>query len=130
MRAILFLAFPLAACATQPPPFAPVKQVDYAAVGHDPFWMVTIGDDRIVLTLGAENARPRDLQSHDFPRTLPRVTGDVTRWQAGEGTAVITIEARAAPCTGSRGTTYRDQVIVSLSGRQLTGCGGRIAERR
>ena len=132
MRALpLLLTVLLAGCAGDEPPFSPVAQVEYSAVGRDPFWMVTIGDDRIVLTLGAAGAEDGKgrLVSHDFPRVLPRTTSGVTRWQAGEGTEVITIEARPGPCPGSRGMRYRDSVTVSLSGRQLSGCGGRILHR-
>ena len=132
MRALpLLLAALLAGCATDAPPFSPVAQVAYSAVGQDPFWMVTIGDESIVLTLGAagdEDGKAR-LSSHEFPRVLPRTTDGGTRWQSGEGTAVITVEARPGPCTGSRGTRYRDSVTLSLSGRQLSGCGGRLLRR-
>ena len=125
MRALLPLLL-LAGCATAERPYAPVDQVEYAAVGADPFWMATIGDDVIVLTLGAEPGAPAGLRSHEFPRVLPRLTDGVTRWESGEGTAVIAIEARPGPCRASRGVVYADRVAVSLSGRQLTGCGGRI----
>ena len=129
MRA-LFPLLLLAGCATPERPYAPVDQVEYSAVGADPFWMATIGDDVIVLTLGAEPGSRDRLRSHEFPRVLPRVTGDVTRWESGEGTAVIAIEARPGPCTAPGGARYRDHVVVSLSGRQLTGCGGRLLGRR
>ncbi|TFI57779.1 hypothetical protein E2493_13195 [Sphingomonas parva] len=133
MRSALALLVPLllAGCATREPPFAPVAQVDYTAVGHDPFWMVTIGDASIVLTLGAEEpgGRKSDLRTHSVPRVLPRTDGTVTRWESGEGTAVIAIEARHGPCTGARGLVYREHVTISLSGRQLTGCGGRLVGR-
>ena len=64
-----------------------------------------------------------------FPRTLPRTVDGVRTWQSGEGTAVITVEARRGRCAGSGGRQYQDHVRVRLSGRELTGCGGRpVAE--
>ncbi|QAY75213.1 hypothetical protein [Sphingosinicella sp. BN140058] len=111
-------------CAADPPPFAPVANVAYSAVGADPFWMVTIGDHRIVLTLGpAEGGK--GLVSHDYPRVLPRETETTTFWQSGEGTDVISIEARKESCEAG-GRRFEDQVRVTLSGRMLQGCGGRL----
>ena len=49
----------LGACATHAAPYAPVRDVRYPAIGHDPFWMVTIGDDRIVLRLGHDGGGKR-----------------------------------------------------------------------
>ncbi|WP_166040124.1 hypothetical protein [Sphingosinicella sp. YJ22] len=114
----------LAACATPPRPYAPVDNVRYSAIGTDPFWMVTIGDDRIVLRLGQEGQEARDIV---YPRTLPVTQGDLTRWQSGDGTQVITVEARrmTAACERS-GRRYEDHVRVMLSGRMLDGCGGRL----
>jgi len=99
----------------------------YTAIGAEPFWMVTIGDDRIVLRLaGTEGPR-----AEAWPRVLPVRDGDVTRWQSGAGTRVITVEARRspAPCESGR-LLYEDEVRVTLSGRMLHGCGGRIARGR
>ena len=127
MKTQLLLLVLLGGCSAAERPFNPVSDVEYSALGQDPFWMVSIGDDRIVLSLAAEGTDR--LRSHPYPRTLPRVLGEVTRWESGEGTDVIAIEARAAPCPGSRGIIYRDQVTVSLSGRQLSGCGGPILRR-
>ncbi len=128
LRAALLLA-PLllvAACST-PRPYAPVDDVRYTAIGADPFWMVTIGDDRIVLRLAGTEG-PRD---ESWPRVLPVHDGDITRWQSGGGTHVITVEARrgSAPCESGR-VLYQDQVRVTLSGRMLEGCGGRIVRGR
>jgi uncharacterized membrane protein len=131
MRHIL-LAVPLllAACAQHPRPYAPVDNVRYSAIGYEPFWMVTIGDDAIVLTQapdpGAEAAR---LNSHRYPRTLPRTVDGVQRWESGDGTAVISVEAVEEECQGSGGRTYRDRVVVRLSGREFQGCGGPVLRR-
>ena len=133
----LALAFPLliaAGCATSGRPYAPVSDVAYQAMGHDPFWMVAIGDDRIVL----RKAGWREDAVH--PRTLPRTVDGVTTWRAGGDHAAVVIEARPGPCTNRRGQVFEHQVRISLSGEQLdppgrysdelTGCGGRMLERR
>ena len=114
----------LAACQTSPQPYAPVDNIRYSAMGAAPFWMVTIGDDRIVLRIGQEGREVRDI---DYPRTLPVTQGNLTRWQSGEGTQVVTVEARrlADSCEQS-GRHYEDHVRVMLSGRMLEGCGGRL----
>jgi uncharacterized membrane protein len=119
----------LAGCtATQP--YAPIRDVHYSALGQNPFWMLAIGDDRVVLTFGpAPGGRPGELRSHSYPRVLPRTEDGVRRWQSGEGTAVIDVEARPGPCTGSRGARYEDEVRIRLSGRELSGCGGRRLSR-
>jgi uncharacterized membrane protein len=134
MRILLPLAaLALAGCAAadRSRPYAPVRNVQYSAIGHDPFWMVAIGDDRIVLTLGPEGGRADGaLESYAFPRTLPRAEGDVRTWQSGAGTGVIAIEARPGPCDGAGGMRFEDHVRVRLSGRELTGCGGRQLPQR
>jgi uncharacterized membrane protein len=116
----------MAACATEPGVHSPVRHVSYSALGHDPLWLITIGDDRIVFTLGDAGGRADGaLESFSFPRTLPRIEGVVRTWQSGDGTGTITIVARQGPCTGSGGLIYEDHVTVRLSGRELIGCGGR-----
>lgn len=107
-------------------PYAPVRHVQYSAIGSDPFWMVAIGDDAIVLTLGAEGGRADGgLESYAYPRVLPRSDGDLRTWESGDGTGVITVQARPGPCDGAGGLRYEDHVRVRLSGRELSGCGGR-----
>ena len=124
----------LAACTTSSrEPYAPVENVRYTALGANPFWMVTIGDDRIVLAFGPDpGAQPGSpLTSHNYPRTLPRTVDGVTSWTSSDGTASIGVEAMEGPCEGSRGARYRDRVRVRLNGRELNGCGGpRLEERR
>ncbi len=115
----------LAGCtANRVEPYSPVTSFDYGAISHDPFWMVAIGDDSIVLTLGPEGGRADgELNSIAYPRSVPREQDGVRRWESGEGTAVIAIEARTSPCT-TGGRSYPDRVKVYLSGRMLEGCGG------
>jgi uncharacterized membrane protein len=114
-------------CAANPEIYSPVGTVRYSALGADPFWMVTIGDDRIVLTIGDEGGRADGaLDSFAFPRVLPVVNGDFTTWESADGSAVISVQSRPGPCTGSGEQTYRDHVRVRLSGRELQGCGGQL----
>lgn len=131
MRYLLPLALlALAGCASLgQSPLNPIRDVRYNAMGHDPFWIVAIGDDRIVLTMGPEGGRADgELSSFEYPRALPRETDGVRRWESGEGTRVIAVEARRAACTAG-GRSFPDQVKVSLSGRMLEGCGGRELAR-
>ena len=103
-------------------PYAPVGSVNYSAMGQNPFWLLTIGDDRIVLRMAEAEG------DAVWPRTLPRSRGDVTIWESAEGTQAITIAARRGECRDSRGQRYEDEVRIRLSGRELFGCGGRMLE--
>jgi uncharacterized membrane protein len=128
MRTILIpAAFAVLAGCAAPQPYAPVREVSYAAVGHDPFWTLSIGEDTIVLSL--TDTPDLDWNAIGYPRTLPRTVDGVTTWESGEGTDVISIEARPGPCTGGRGVRFEDRVRVRLSGRELHGCGGRIVSK-
>ena len=124
---LLPVALLASACATAPRPYAPVQNVRYSALGHDPFWMVTIGDDRIVLRTARQDGDAEGAEAV-FPRTLPRTVDGVRTWESGSGTVVIAVEARPGRCEGSGGRVYEDHVRVRLSGRELTGCGGRLGE--
>jgi len=108
----------LAGCATGPTPYAPVRNVRYQAMGAEPFWLLAIGDDRIVLRTGEGGEAV-------WPRTLPRTEGETRIWQSGEGVQVITVEARPGPCETVAQGLFPDHVRVRLSGRELNGCGGR-----
>ena len=121
------LALGLLGCAANPPPYAPVRDVRYTALGHDPFWLLTIGDESMVLTLGEAGGRADGgLGSFSYPRVLPRTENGVQIWESSaDGTAVISIEARPGTCRGSGGMRYEHNVRVRLSGRELNGCGGR-----
>ena len=122
---LLLLLLP-AACATAERPHAPVRDVRYSALGERPFWLVTIGDRRIVFSFPAGTGdRPAGVDSHSYPRVLPARLADGTkRWESSDGTAAIAIEARRGPCSAS-GIDYADRVTVSLNGIRLQGCGGR-----
>jgi len=115
----------LGACASYQP-HAPVSDVQYNALGHDPFWLLSIGDDRIVLTLGDEGGRADGgVITVAYPRSLPRTVNGVRHWQSGDSTGTISVEARPGTCQGAGDRTYEHHVRVRLSGRELTGCGGR-----
>lgn len=129
MRAYFLLPL-IAGCAGSQSPYSPARDVRYSALGQDPFWMVTIGDDKIVLTLGPAEGGKGKLTSHDYRRVLPRTVDGVKSWESADGTAVIMVEARRDDCLGSRGAVFEDIVRVRLSGRELHGCGGRMLETR
>jgi uncharacterized membrane protein len=103
-----------AACATQPAVYQPVANPSYAALGSEPFWLLNIGGDRIVLrTPEGETVWPRTMRSN--------VEG-VRSWESGE----LRIVARPGPCTASNERVYEDNVTITLPDRQLAGCGGRL----
>ena len=118
----LLLLLLAAGCTAAEQPYSPVSEILYNAIGQQPLWMVAIGDEAIVLTLGAGGG----MKSHRYPRVLPRTVDGVRIWESGSGTDIITVEARAERCKGSRDYRYADTVRVRLSGRELNGCGGRI----
>ena len=112
----------LGACATNQRPYAPIDNVRYQAAGTEPFWLLAIGDDRIVLRTANEGERV-------WPRTLPRMEGATRVWQSGEGAAAIIVEARPGPCTAPNERVYEDEVRIRAGALTLTGCGGRLARR-
>ena len=125
-RLLALLSLLLAGCAAERPQvYAPVENIRYGAISHDPFWLVSIGDDKIVLTTGPSGGRADgELTSYAYPRPLPTYRDGIRRWESSEGTAVITVEARKGPCS-TGGHAYQDRVKVYLSGRMMEGCGGR-----
>lgn len=111
------------ACATTGrAPYAPVDNVRYQALGAEPFWLLAIGDDRIVLQTANEGEA-------SWPRTLPRSEGELRIWQSGEDESGILVEARPGPCAAANERVYEDNVTVRAGARTLTGCGGRLARR-
>lgn len=120
MRQSLFAlsALILAGCAVEPRPYAPVRGVAYQALGNRQFWVLTIGDDRIVMHRGESEDRI-------WTRTLPRVEEDRRIWQSGEGIDGINIVARPGPCAADNGDLYADFVTVHVGQANLEGCGGR-----
>jgi len=111
-----------AGCASDPRPYAPVGDVAYQALGAEPFWMLSIGDDRIVLRQAGQPDRI-------WPRTLPRSEGGVRSWTSDAAGEAITIEARPGPCTAENERVYEDDVVIRMAGAELRGCGGRLARR-
>jgi hypothetical protein len=124
MKPLLYSALSLAvACSAPPQPHAPVREPDYTALGAEPAWLLTIGEERIVLSFGRQGGRMRDMV---YRRGAARIEDGVRRWDGGEGVAVIGVEAWRRPCQGAGGATFEDVVRVRLSGRELNGCGGRM----
>jgi uncharacterized membrane protein len=120
----------LAGCAASERPYAPVKDLRYSAMGEAPFWLLTIGDDSILLSLVPEGRDPRTrFIDHAYPRVLPRIEGGVRTWESGAGAAVIAVRAAPGPCTNAGGAVYEDHVRIRLSGRELQGCGGRRLQK-
>lgn len=122
---LLLAPIALAACGTNPDVIGPKDHFEYGAISHDPFWIASVGDDKIVLTRGPAGGRADgELVTQEFPRTLPVQEANGTRrWESARGTDFISVEARPGPCT-TGGRTYADATRVLISGRELKGCGG------
>lgn len=103
--------------------YSPVRTPVYQALGSEPFWSLAIGDDRIVLWSSLQDGE------RSWPRTLPRTTGEVRRWESGQGAGAIVIEARPGPCETEGQEIFEDEVAVRVDGVALTGCGGRLIGR-
>lgn len=116
----------MSGCASAPrAPVSPVASIQYGAISHDPFWLVSVGEDRIVLTQGLAGGRADgELTSYEYPGAISTMKKGIKRWEGRQGVAVISIEARKGPCS-TGGETYPDRVRVYLSGRMMEGCGGR-----
>jgi len=128
---ILLLPLLLAGCAAGQTPYSPTGEVHYSAIGQDPFWLLSVGRSRIVLTFGPAEAGRSSLRGHSYRGVRASFADGTKRWEAGDGTAVISVEARPGRCTGPRGAMFEEEVSVRLSSRELHGCGGRpIPERR
>jgi uncharacterized membrane protein len=123
MKVALALSVLLAGCATAGP-YAPVRETRFAALGQQPFWMVTIGDDRIVFRSAAEAAGVDRRDERVFPRTLPRTVGGVVTWHSQAGTDTITIESSPGPCANGRSQQFERRVTVRMNETVFSGCGG------
>lgn len=122
MRLLLCLPLLLAACVTPEPKYGREPGLLYEAFGEPPFWLLTIRDRELVLTIHDPALGPH---TTSYAAVTARTEGKTTRWTAGgDGLGGIAVEARREPCTIPDGRRYEDKVTVSLSGRQLEGCGG------
>ena len=112
----------LFACVEEERPFGALHRFEYAAFGENPDWRLAVRDDSLVLTLPGQGGSAPG--SFSYTGVRANIRGKVTRWQATGGMPV-TVEAGPGPCRSAGGERYEDVVTVSLSGRQLHGCGGR-----
>jgi uncharacterized membrane protein len=118
----IFVLLAASGCADDRRPYAPVGEVSYQAMGAEPFWMLTIGDDRIVLRQAGQADRT-------WPRTLPRTQDGVRTWTSDAGGESIIVEARPGPCAAENERIYEDDVLIRVAGGERRGCGGRLARR-
>ncbi|MFN3389521.1 MAG: hypothetical protein ACK40O_11375 [Allosphingosinicella sp.] len=118
----------VAACAVPRPEYRRVTSLHYEAAGADPAWHLTIADDTMRLVL---HDPPHAPSGTSYATVQARTKGMTTVWTAGGGLGAPTVEARREVCIAADGTRYEDEVTISLSGRQLHGCGGnRLMGRR
>ena len=130
MKILLLLPLLLsaAACALPEPEYRRVSALRYEAFGEDPRWQATIDDKTAALVIHDPALGPT---STSHGAVSARTHGTTTRWTAGGGLGGFTVEARRDECVAADGVRYEDTVTVSLSGRQLHGCGGnRLMGRR
>lgn len=129
MKFLLGLPLLLAACAVPKAEYRHDTALRYEAFGDPPLWRLSVGDDRLALTIHDPALGPT---STSFADVTARTEGETTRWTAGgESLGRVDVEARRETCVAADGTRYEDRVTVSLSGRQLEGCGGkRLMGRR
>jgi uncharacterized membrane protein len=126
--ALSLLLLPIAGCATSDAPYSPTREVQFSAIGQEPFWLLSVGRSKIVLTFGPGEAGNSSLRDQEYRGVRTSFADGIKRWDAGDGTAVISVEARPGECTGPRGARFAEQVRVRLGGRELHGCGGRPIE--
>lgn len=121
-RFLVLMMFALGACESRPP-IVHVEQTHpiYGALGHDPGWILMIGDNSVGMRVMRQDGGYDDLR---FARTLPRLVGDVRAWQMTDAGHTLTVEARPERCQGNR-IAFEDTVRITLDGRVLDGCGGR-----
>lgn len=122
-RLVLLLAPALlAGCASAPVQM--MRNPVYQGIGAAPAWQVAVGRRSIVLRLGEPGARA---SAHRYPG-IRRGARGLKSWDAGDGIAVISVDARPGPCAHGD-LVFEDHVRVRLSGRELAGCGGRLLGR-
>ena len=137
-RLVLIALMPLAlaSCATSPEVASrgsansvmPLNRITFTALGDDPFWIISISDDiRIDVTLGDEGGRADGaLENFMFLGVRHVANGPFKTWESAEDAAVISVHSRPGPCNGSDNSVYENHVRLRLSGRELSGCGGRL----
>jgi uncharacterized membrane protein len=108
--ASLFMALPVAACATPPPAPPP----PYHAVGTEPFWNLLIDEHDVTFTQpGTQPIR------QPTPQVIHGFAGEIYQ------TPRIDVNIVHATCSdGMSDRVYRDKVQVTVDGRQFNGCGG------
>lgn len=112
---LLCTAFFLAGCATVPPSDGGGTE-PFRALGTEPFWSVTVADDRVTF------------ESPEGPPVIMPLISSVPR---GEGrryaTSRMTMDVVPGECSdGMSDRRYAERVTVVMDGRRLEGCGGDI----
>lgn len=111
----------VAGCASQPVQL--MRNPVYQALGHEPGWQLAVGRREIALRFNAPGSR---VARYGGVRHGAR---GIKSWDAGDGTMVVSVDARRGPCEAGGGLVFEDHVRVRLSGRELNGCGGRLLGR-
>jgi uncharacterized membrane protein len=125
MTPVFLFALVLTGCAGSETANEAADEVRYSAAGENPSWRVTISENAIQLSMGAAPRAGQGSGGYAYRGVEALSVEGARRWNAGNGTAVIGVEAWRTPCTGAGGALFEDRVRVRLSGRELNGCGGR-----
>ena len=118
---ITLAALAAAGCASQPVQL--MRNPVYQALGHEPGWQLAVGRREIALRFNGPGSRAMRY------RDVRHGARGIKSWDAGGGTMVISVDARRGPCEAGGGLVFEDHVRVRLSGRELSGCGGRVLGR-
>ncbi|MEO5773138.1 MAG: hypothetical protein ABIQ32_03335 [Sphingomicrobium sp.] len=113
---LLVLGLPACLPAPPPPPITPNPPGGtYRAVGTEPFWSLTVDDQRMVFTDPNTNA----VVTERTPSAIIGIAGEIYQ------TPRINLNIVHARCSdGMSDRVYPDKVQVTVDGRQFNGCGG------
>jgi uncharacterized membrane protein/GNAT superfamily N-acetyltransferase len=98
---------------------AKLRGIEFRAVGNEPGWYLEIDNERWMRLLYAYGERMATV-----PPPKPRVAGDITTFESSGDGHAIKADVTPGPCTdGMSDQSYPLNVVVTVDGSQLRGCG-------